>query len=255
MPSLPVFQPLTAGEINYIAKLNTDFNTAGSFFAAISSLLQDAPFLDNLLPLAAALGLTLPPTTLVPLPLTPLSMGETTYIPEINNNFAQIRATFNNIVAVVGQTNPVVSLSRFLTAMLGGLPCLIGNHSYFCSKASNTIYTQTGYAWLPSIPAVVHNALPRPQFLGGGQADGEWWYMLIDAKGFPKWVLGENGDSVIQTGINSTQRIKGNGITTNAFFRAWVVAAPGEWLIFPPEQLLPIFQLAPSPPVLTTAHP
>lgn len=252
----PAFEIMSAGDLDYIAKINNNFEEVSKAFGGVSSA-QGATFLDQVLLLSDALGFSPDSGTIMPPTITPLAMGSPSseYVARLNSNFAAVAASFGGASELVTGANSDLTIFRFIMSLLGGLPCLIGNHSYFCSKGSSEIHTQIGYAWLPSIPAIVHNATPRTQFLGGGKPYGEWWYMVIDKTGTPTWLLGETGDSVIVVGIDRLQRIPGTGLPSLPFFKVWVQLGFGEYLIFPPIQILPIFQLAPSPLVATDPNP
>lgn len=114
-----------------------------------------------------------------------LAQGDAGYIAKHNANLAVIKAAIDALQAAAGGQAAAVNVPIALAALFGPAPAVIGAGSYACSIAGQKVDVAAGFAWLPTISAVVRLAAPAQLDLTG-QPDG-MYYIVPDASGAPSY--------------------------------------------------------------------
>jgi hypothetical protein len=114
-----------------------------------------------------------------------LNQGDANYIAKHNANLAAIKAAVDALQAAQGGQAAAVNVGTALQALFGPAPAVIGAGSYACAIDGETVEVAPGFAWLPTISAVVRLAAAAELDLTG-QPDG-LYYIVADASGAPSY--------------------------------------------------------------------
>jgi hypothetical protein len=149
-----------------------------------------------------------------------LEQSDANYIAKHNANLDAIKAAVDALQAAAGGQVAVVNIPFALQALLGPAPAVIGAGSYACAIAGQKIDVAAGFAWLPTISAVVRLAAASQLDLTG-QPDGTY-YVVADASGAPSY----GADP-----LNALYSVEKAGAVLSDLTRVAVVAwAQADWL-------------------------
>lgn len=112
-----------------------------------------------------------------------IANADTSYGSKINGNFAVLAAAVTALQNQMGgAAGLALNLSNVYTALFGSAAAVIGAGSYLCAIVGQTVTVAAGYAFLPTLGAVVHTGGGTVDLTG--LADGTY-YVKPDASGAP----------------------------------------------------------------------
>lgn len=123
--------------------------------------------------------------------LQTLNIGDTTYIAEMNSNFAALKAAVESVSAALQATPAAQTLTKFIKAMLGDTNTILGETVLLATVSGPTITVSPGYVFDATNNGILQSIATVTTDLTGYTPG--IYYAVIDSSGAVGVVLDPTG--------------------------------------------------------------